>query len=77
MLLGYLTTFQANKLGQGRGQDLVVGPYRLLDPLGEGGMGQVFKARHVTMDRMVALKMIPKDRVANPVAVGLCARRDG
>jgi tRNA A-37 threonylcarbamoyl transferase component Bud32 len=33
-------------------------------------MGQVFKARHVSMDRVVAIKVIPKERVSDPVAVG-------
>lgn len=32
-------------------------------------MGQVFKAFHVGMDRIVAIKIIPKDRLSNPVAV--------
>jgi serine/threonine-protein kinase len=66
---GWLTSYQANLLLQGRGQELVLGPYRLLDRLGEGGMGQVLKARHVSMDRVVALKIIRKDRVSHPVAL--------
>jgi serine/threonine protein kinase len=35
-----------------------LGQYVLLEQLGEGGMGQVFKARHVLMDRTVAIKVI-------------------
>jgi serine/threonine protein kinase len=35
-----------------------LGQYALLEPLGEGGMGQVFKARHRLMDRIVAIKVI-------------------
>jgi len=66
---GYLTAFQATELFQGRGRDLVVGPYRLLDRLGEGGMGQVFKAHHMRMDRVVALKLIQKDHLSQPEAV--------
>jgi serine/threonine protein kinase len=65
----WLTPFQANQLIQGRGADLLLGPYRLLDPIGEGGMGQVFKAHHVSMDRLVAIKIISKEHVANPVLV--------
>jgi serine/threonine-protein kinase len=66
----WLTAYQADQLLQERGPDLVLGPYRILDRLGEGGMGQVFKAHHLTMDRVVALKLIPRDMVANPNAVG-------
>src|SRR5262245_11109575 len=58
---GWLTTFQANRLVQGQGQSLVFREYRLLDRLGEGGMGAVFKAQHSIMDRTVALKVIKKD----------------
>jgi serine/threonine protein kinase len=66
----WLTAYQVNALLQGRGAELVLGPYRILDWLGQGGMGQVFKARHASMDRVVALKIIPKDVVSNPIAVG-------
>jgi formylglycine-generating enzyme required for sulfatase activity/tRNA A-37 threonylcarbamoyl transferase component Bud32 len=63
---GHLTAFQAGQLLQGQGQNLVLGSYRLLDCLGEGGMGQVFKARHVRMDKIVAIKLIHKERLSQP-----------
>jgi serine/threonine protein kinase len=66
----WLTPYQANQILQGRGEELRVGPYRILDRLGEGGLGQVFKAIHMTMDRIIALKIIPKERVSDPIAVG-------
>ncbi len=65
----WLTPYQANQLLQGNGSNLLLGPYRILDKLGEGGMGQVLKAFHTGMERTVALKVIAKDRVADPTAI--------
>jgi serine/threonine protein kinase len=36
----------------------MIGQYRVLEPLGQGGMASVFKAYHARLDRMVAIKMI-------------------
>lgn len=36
-----------------------IGPYELLEKIGEGGMGAVFKARHQHLDKIVALKLLP------------------
>jgi serine/threonine-protein kinase len=66
---GWLTPFQANQLILGRGADLVLGPYLLVERLGEGGMGQVFKAYHPLMERTVALKVIRKERLGDEDAV--------
>src|SRR5712692_7640615 len=62
---GWLTAYQINQIFQGRGRDLTVGPYLLLERIGEGGMGQVYKAWHRHLDRIVALKVIRKDRLEN------------
>ncbi|HEV3080793.1 MAG TPA: serine/threonine-protein kinase [Gemmataceae bacterium] len=67
---GWLTRFQVNQIAAGRRQDLTVGPYRILDRLGEGAMGQVFKAHHAVMNRTVALKVIRKEWLRNANAVG-------
>ncbi len=40
--------------------------YRILEPLGKGGMGVVFKAQHRVMDRIVALKVIDSSLIDNP-----------
>lgn len=66
---GRLTAYQVNQLFQGQGNTLVLGNYVLLERLGEGGMGQVFKARHRSMGRIVALKVIRRDRLENADAV--------
>src|SRR5262249_31805328 len=56
---GLLTRFQASRLLAGEGAPLVPGrPRRLLERLGRGAMGRVFKAMHTTMDRVVAIKII-------------------
>jgi WD40 repeat protein/tRNA A-37 threonylcarbamoyl transferase component Bud32 len=65
----FLTPFQANSLLQGRGSELRLGAYVLLARVGEGGMGQVFKARHSRLGHLVALKILRKDRLGNPAAV--------
>ncbi len=65
----WLTAYQANELLQGRGTTLLVGPYRIVDRLGQGGMAQVFRALHVGMGRVVALKIIPRERLSNPAVV--------
>lgn len=47
----------------------LVGYYQILDRLGKGGMGDVFRARHVRLKREVAFKVLPLARMASPAAV--------
>tara|TARA_R110002049_G_scaffold4601_5_gene32746 strand:+ start:1041195 stop:1044746 length:3552 start_codon:yes stop_codon:yes gene_type:complete len=39
-----------------------LGPYRLLKPLGRGGMGSVFLAEHERLQRKCAIKLLPRER---------------
>ena len=57
---GTLTPFQARRLLKGK-RGLVFGRYILLDHIGQGARGRVFKARHSLMDRVVALKVVLPD----------------
>ncbi len=66
---GWLTPYQANQLVAGRGDSLLLGSYVLLDRVGEGGMGQVFKARNWKLGRVVAIKVIRKERLTSDDAV--------
>jgi len=69
MQRGWLTPYQANQLLLGKGQELVLGSYVLLERVGEGGMGEVFKARNWKLAKVVALKLIRKERLSNPDAI--------
>ena len=46
------------------GQSL--GRYAIESKLGEGGMGVVFKARDTQLERTVAIKILPADKIADP-----------
>src|SRR5262249_52270120 len=64
-----LTTYQAVAAYQGKAQTLVFGTYLVLEKLGQGGMGVVFKAVHRRMKRLAALKVIPAAAMNAPEAV--------
>ena len=57
-----LTAFQATHLMSGRYRGLLLGPYRILRALGKGGMGVVYLADHVGLNRKVALKVLTADK---------------
>ncbi len=63
--LGWLTSFQVDCLFRGRVEALFLDRYVLLEPLGAGGSGQVFKARHLHLGRLVAVKVIRPEFLAD------------
>jgi serine/threonine protein kinase len=66
---GILTKFQAQFILQGKHKGFRLGPYRILDQIGAGGMGQVYLAEHVHLHRRVALKVLPAKLAADKSGV--------
>src|SRR5271166_822127 len=66
---GKLSAFQAAAVREGRLEQLVIGNYQVLDRLGAGGMGTVYKARHRRMKRVVAIKVLAGDIAKSPSLV--------
>lgn len=64
--LGSLTGFQLESLEQGGPDRLLLGDYILIDRLGAGGMGEVFRAIHRVMRREVAIKRLKTGVVQSP-----------
>lgn len=60
-----ITAYQAKRLLAGKAYGMIVGRYIILDRIGSGSMGRVYKAHHQLMDRVVALKIIAPEIAAN------------
>jgi eukaryotic-like serine/threonine-protein kinase len=63
---GMLTPFQAELLLEGKWRGFTLGRYKVMKPIGAGGMGKVYLCEHRFMRRQAALKVLPPDRAANP-----------
>jgi serine/threonine protein kinase len=72
VMMKKITRYQADQLMAGRTK-LNLGPYIITDWIGQGGMGQVFKAEHEMMGRESAVKVLPLSK-ATPDAIANFAR---
>ena len=66
---GYLTQFQAEQILQGKWRRFVLGKYKILEPLGSGGMGSVYLCEHKLMRRRVAVKVLPPAKAKDESAL--------
>src|SRR5438093_9336141 len=60
-----LTSFQAERLLQGKTQGFVLGPFTLTDSLGAGSMGTVYKAQNKNDNAWYAVKVLPRRSMWN------------
>jgi eukaryotic-like serine/threonine-protein kinase len=65
-----VTWWQVQRLLEGRYKGFFLGKYKLLDHLGTGGMSKIYLGEHVLMQRRVAIKVLPKDRVSDTSYLG-------
>ncbi|MEX2118171.1 MAG: serine/threonine-protein kinase [Pirellulales bacterium] len=65
---GLLTRWQAEQLLAGR-PSFYLGKYKLVDRIGKGGMGSVYRAQHALMGRTVALKVMARKLLKDRTSV--------
>ena len=64
--MGLLTSYQMKRVTAGTTHGLVLGNHKVLDRLGAGGMGVVFLAEHLFLNRQEAIKVLPVDENYSP-----------
>ncbi|MBL8822371.1 MAG: protein kinase [Planctomycetia bacterium] len=67
---GLLSYFQSKQLLQGRWRRFYLGKkYKLIELIGQGGMGAVYLCEHTSLKRPVAVKVMPEEKVKAPGAL--------
>lgn len=69
--MGALNRWQAEQLSRGRTK-FTLGPYRIIDAIGHGGMGYVFKGEHQLLGRIEAIKVLPKTQLTPASIAAFC-----
>jgi hypothetical protein len=65
VLMGWVGARVVYKMGAEVGRAREMGSYRLIDCIGRGGMGEVWKAKHRMLARTAAIKLVPPDRLGS------------
>ena len=68
---GALNRWQAEQLRRGHTK-FTLGPYRILDAIGHGGMGYVFKGEHSLLGRVEAIKVLPRSQMSPASLAAFC-----
>lgn len=66
---GVLTEFQSGILLTGKTKGLTLGQYKILQPIGKGGMGIVYLAEHKKLHRKAAIKVLPKNKTTEKISL--------
>src|SRR4029079_18739706 len=67
---GIVTVFQARQMLRGRYRGFFLGKYKVLEPIGSGGMADIYLCEHPSMRHKVAVKILPLDKLKDPSLLG-------
>ncbi len=66
---GIITQYQAKQLLAGKFRGYFLGTYKILQPIGQGGMGSVFLAEHTSLQRRVAIKVLTAEKAKDKLTL--------